>query len=295
MAVAKNPERPDGFEASLLGGAREVAGMDRVVGGEEGESVFHAPRLPQAAAGRRLLEVLSELRMTKAELARRIGRQKKTVSEILRGRTPITAHTALQLEQVLGEPAQRWLELEAAHQRQRAAKRQRQRAATSLAWLDELPVDAMVAAKWIPEAAGDAERVVELLGWFGVTCTTAWQRVYVRPQAAYHRAPDFEADPGTLAAWMRTGELQARRMRTAPYDRKRFQAALGEIRRLTLLPPEVWQDRMVEIAAGAGVCGPHLSQGLPCPDRPAGALGWGQIACRPLRIDRCCYAGANCR
>ncbi len=52
---------------------------------------------------------------------------------------------------------------------------------------------------------------------------------------------------------MRVGEIQAAGMRTAPYDRKKFLAALEQIRGLTVQPPAVYQDRMIELAAGAGV------------------------------------------
>ncbi len=227
---------------------------------------------PAPLPGQRLLEVLAERAMTQTELARRIGRPKKTVSELVKGRTAITAETALQLEQVLKVPAERWLELEALHQKRLAAKRRRERAGSAAAWLDELPVDAMVAARWIPEVGSDAERVVQLLDWFGVASPEAWRQVYVAPQARYRRSPPFEADPGTLAAWMRTGEIQARSMRTRHYDKKRFQRALEEIRRLTLEPPDVYQDRMIELAADAGVAVAFSREleGLPV----AGATRW---------------------
>ncbi|MCP3960888.1 MAG: HigA family addiction module antidote protein [bacterium] len=222
--------------------------------------------------GQRLLEVLAEKEMSQVELARRIGRPKKTISEIVKGRTAITADTALQLQQVLGEPAAAWLKLEADHQILMAGARMYDQAVHDAPWLREVPVDAMVAAKWIPRMAGVAERVGQLLGWFGVASPAAWRGVYVEPQARYHRAPWFDANPGTLAAWMRTGELQARTMKTSPYDRKKFQRALEEIRRLTLRPADVWQDRMIELAAGAGVAVAYSREleGLPV----AGATRW---------------------
>lgn len=222
--------------------------------------------------GRKLLAVLAEQEMSQAELARRLGRPKKTVSEIVKGRTAVTADTALQLQQVLGEPAPMWLKLEADHQMLMAGGRMYDQAIADAAWLREVPVDAMVAQKWIPNVEGLAERVSHLLGWFGVVSPAAWREMYVEPQAKYHRAPWFDADPGTLAAWMRTGELQARTMKTDPYDRKTFQHALEEIRRLTIESPDVWQDRMIELAAVAGVAVAFSREleGLPV----AGATRW---------------------
>jgi len=58
--------------------------------------------------GETLLEFIEELGMSQAELARRMGWLKKTVSEIIQGKAAITPKTALQFERVLGTPASFW-------------------------------------------------------------------------------------------------------------------------------------------------------------------------------------------
>ena len=58
--------------------------------------------------GDTLREALDEIGMTQAELARRMGRPKKTINEIVRGKAAITHETALQLERVLDIPAHFW-------------------------------------------------------------------------------------------------------------------------------------------------------------------------------------------
>ncbi len=94
---------------------------------------------------------------------------------------------------------------------------------------------------------------MQLLYWFGVASPEAWRKVYVEPQARFRRDPWFEADPGVLAAWLRTGEIQADNMRTARFSRKKFVHVLDDIRALTVEPAAVYQDRMIELAASAGV------------------------------------------
>ena len=59
--------------------------------------------------GATLQDALQERSMSQAELASRTGRPKKTVNEIIRGKTAITPDTAVELEQVLGIPARFWL------------------------------------------------------------------------------------------------------------------------------------------------------------------------------------------
>lgn len=58
--------------------------------------------------GETLLEKIEELKMSQAELARRMGRHKKMVNEIIQGKAPIIPETALQLEKALGIPASFW-------------------------------------------------------------------------------------------------------------------------------------------------------------------------------------------
>jgi len=62
--------------------------------------------------GENLGETLETIEMTQMELAARTGRPKKTINEIIAGKTAITAKTALQLERVLGVPASFWNNLE---------------------------------------------------------------------------------------------------------------------------------------------------------------------------------------
>lgn len=69
--------------------------------------------LPAGPPGRTLRRLLRQESMSQAELARRMGRPYQIVNDIVNGRRPITAQTALQLERVLGLPARFWMIREA--------------------------------------------------------------------------------------------------------------------------------------------------------------------------------------
>jgi HTH-type transcriptional regulator/antitoxin HigA len=66
--------------------------------------------------GKTLRETLESLGMTQAELAKRTGRPKKTINEIIKGKAIITPDTAIQLERVVGVPASFWNNLERNYQ-----------------------------------------------------------------------------------------------------------------------------------------------------------------------------------
>ncbi len=58
--------------------------------------------------GETLQETLKSRGMSRADLAERIGRPKKTINGIIKGEVAITPKTALQIERVLGVPASFW-------------------------------------------------------------------------------------------------------------------------------------------------------------------------------------------
>ena len=66
-----------------------------------------------SAPGEMLLDLLESHCMTQAGLARRMGRPIKTINEIVKGKTAITAETAIQLEKVFKVPAEFWIIREA--------------------------------------------------------------------------------------------------------------------------------------------------------------------------------------
>ena len=62
--------------------------------------------------GEYLEEVLDDMGINQAELARRMGRPAQAVNEIIKGEKSITPETSIQLEKVLGVPAYLWASLE---------------------------------------------------------------------------------------------------------------------------------------------------------------------------------------
>lgn len=64
------------------------------------------------APGETILELLEVNCMTQLDLADKLGINKKTINEIIKGKAPITAFTALKLEYVFSIPASFWNNLE---------------------------------------------------------------------------------------------------------------------------------------------------------------------------------------
>ncbi len=222
--------------------------------------------------GETLQELLDERGMSQAELAERTGRPKKTINEIIKGKTAVTPETALQLERVLGVPAGFWMNMERHYREHLARKEELALLEGSVEWLREIPVSALKKLGWIRAEASKAEQVREILGFFGVASPEQWRQVFAAPQASFRHSSAYRSEPGALSAWLRKGELHAREMACAPFDKTRFEDALAEARKLTVEPPSVFQPALIDLCAGAGVAVVFVPEIPGC--RAHGATRW---------------------
>lgn len=72
--------------------------------------------VPAIHPGEHLAEELKELRMTAAELARRLDVPTNRITEILNGRRAISGDTALRLAHFFGTTAEFWLNLQSLYE-----------------------------------------------------------------------------------------------------------------------------------------------------------------------------------
>ncbi|HYN77202.1 MAG TPA: HigA family addiction module antitoxin [Lamprocystis sp. (in: g-proteobacteria)] len=203
--------------------------------------------------GEILVEYLDSLGMTQRDLAARTGLTPKTVNEIVQGKAPITAETALKLERVLGRPAHFWQNLDSLYQAARVRGQEQAHLAGDLHWLKRLPVAEMAKLGWLPKVADPCTQLDLVLRFFGISSVTQWAVLWDGQGVAYRRSPRFETHPEAVSAWLRQGELEARGIPCAPFDKAGFRAVLDEARGLTREPPEVFQSKLVHLCASAGV------------------------------------------
>src|SRR5437867_2919060 len=201
--------------------------------------------------GETLAETLDALGLTQAELARRAGRPVQAISEILQGKKEITPETALELERVLGVPAHVWIRLEADYRivKARLVDRERLKAGVSLA--ERYPYREMAKLGWVPSLTDPLARVEALLRFFGV----ASLRQVPDPCSvvAWRRAQTTTSCSGTLAAWLRQGEIQAQQIATEPFDADGLTEVLPVLRSLTRENPEEFQPKLQKILTQRGI------------------------------------------
>lgn len=208
--------------------------------------------------GDTLAELIDELGITQAELARRMGRPLNPVNEMILGTKEITEDTALELERVLGTPAHFWLARESRYREYLARKRDAGRTPDRLDWLEQLPLKQLQEIGQLPNGrltpAFKATLVDFALRFFGVASPEGWQEQYGKVQAAFRRAnPAKQTDNAAITAWLRLGEIAAQTHETPPYNAEILQANLPAMRALTVkAAPEIGQE-LASLCAQAGV------------------------------------------
>lgn len=209
--------------------------------------------------GEYLAEVLAEYGMSQADLAQRMERPPQAINEIVQGRKAITHETALQLAGVLGVPAEIWLGLETEYRLTRARRTEEAGLDSEVGLLAEIPYAAMAKYGWVPQARQAREKVRNVRQFFGVSSLAAVPGVRAY-ECAFRRAAG-SASQYALAAWLRRGEIEARGIEAAPFDKARLRAALPTLRGLTRAAPERF---VPEVTARLAPCGvafvilPHL-------------------------------------
>ena len=219
-----------------------------------------------------LLETLQERGMTQAELAERMGRPKKTINEIVRGKAAITPETALQLERVLGPPASFWNRYEQLYRQHLAERKEREVLENQVEWLQGFPVRAMVERGWIRSCGNELSQLYELLNFFGVASPEQWEKVCKRSLVAFRKARTSQSNVKSLSAWLRRGEIQAGNIDCEPYESDRFRQTLINIRELTLKPPEEFEPELIRLCASTGVAVTFVPQLPQC--GISGATRW---------------------
>jgi len=223
--------------------------------------------------GETLLELLENRGMSQAELAERMGRPRKTISELINGKIELTPQTAIQLERVLGIPASFWSNLERHYREYLARKAERVQLQEQRDWPGHFPLRAMQKLYGFALVNDPADQARELLTFFGVSSVEQWRVRYEQEVVAYRLAKTYSPDVYALTAWLRQGERDAQSIECAAFNLTAFRDKLVEARALTQeTDPRVFVSKLQALGARCGVAivfVPELPQSRAC-----GATRW---------------------
>lgn len=205
------------------------------------------------APGDTLAETIESLGMSQKELALRTGLTEQSINRIVHGSQPITFETASKLELATGVPARVWNNLESQYREQLARIEEHRQLEQDLDWLKTIPVNELKKRGVLPNEKDKPTLLRHALAFYGVSSVAQFEAYWREQAVAARKSQSFDSHTGPTSAWIRLGELRAKEIETQPYDRGRFIAALGRIRRLTRKGPAEFVPKVTELCANAGV------------------------------------------
>ncbi|MBU4485900.1 MAG: HigA family addiction module antidote protein [Candidatus Delongbacteria bacterium] len=203
--------------------------------------------------GETLNDILEERGMSQLELAVRTGRPKTKLNEIIKGKISITPETAIQLENVLGIPADFWNTRQKKYDENIAKKEAAVRMAEYTEWLKSMPVNEMIKLGWLKKFEDKALQTWELLKFFGINSPTEWKNIWGCKEIAFRQSFCFKKNPEATSVWLRKGELEAQSIKCSSFDKQKFGSVLRSILPMTNESPEKFESEVIKLCAAAGV------------------------------------------
>ncbi|GAO31896.1 ImmA/IrrE family metallo-endopeptidase [Geofilum rubicundum] len=205
--------------------------------------------------GDTIQETIDEIRMSQAELARRMGRSKEKLNDLIKGREPLTRNTALLLERVLGIPLSFWINRENAYREELMRIEQEEFLETCSDWVKQFPLLQLKKMGFLPDTRESLELTDALLRFFGVASPKQWEKTYLenRVATAFKVSMAHDHSVHAISSWLRIGELKALGLKLPCYDAKTFTTVLEEIKEIVASQPEDFREQLQKKCTMAGV------------------------------------------
>ena len=211
--------------------------------------------------GKTLEDTLEASGMKQVDLAQRAGLTAKTINEIINGKNPITAETAIKLSAVFGMSAAFWNNLQKNYDETVARLKAETCLDEELALFRKFTCyNELVKWGYVSVSANIRDKIVGLHKFFGVSSLAFINQTYA---VAFRKSAQANLSPECLATWLRCGEIEAQKVETKLFDRNKLLDSISALRILTNELPEKFQGKLIEICRSCGVAVvfvPHFSK-----------------------------------
>jgi plasmid maintenance system antidote protein VapI len=208
-----------------------------------------------SAPGETIRDILEERGLSIGYLADRLGQTPHLVQELLAGNMRITNPLAKRLENILGPSATFWMARDSQYQRD-SNRLLRKEHLIQEEWLNTLPLKDAVKFGWLRQTESPFERLGICFRFFDVSSVQEWRVKYehVLADASFRTSPTFADKPGSVALWLRRGEIEASVTVVNDWNPNRFKATLANIRKLIRhKDPEIFVPELKRQCAECGV------------------------------------------
>lgn len=202
-----------------------------------------------------ILEHIEYIRMSQVELADRLDKTPSKVNDLIKGKEPITYATALQLEKVLGVEAKYWLSREILYREKLARIEQQEVLEDAAEWVKQHPIRELKKCGYINSDSTGPDLASALLEFYGVVTMQKWKSRYVEEfsTANYRRSLAHKTSLGSMAAWLRMGEIEMQKLKLPEFDKTKFRKVLDDIKPLVQHQPDDFAIQLKDKCAAVGV------------------------------------------
>jgi HTH-type transcriptional regulator/antitoxin HigA len=204
------------------------------------------------APGATIREQLEYRGMLQNEFAIRMDISEKHISHLINGKVELTPDVALRLEYVLGIPSSYWMKLEASYREQLA----RVEAENDMDYDENIarlmPYAKMSEKEWVPATRNIKEKVMHLRSFFEVAKLGLLEDLRI-PGVAYRANGSNTTSDYALAAWAQKARLEARVREVSEINIAQLKTLIPEVRKLTILSPNEFCNKLVLMLASCGV------------------------------------------
>lgn len=201
-----------------------------------------------------IAEALNREGMTQKNLSERTGLTEKHISQIINGEASITVETALLLENALGGPASFWINLEKNYQETMARIERLAQIEKEIDLVKKFPYNGLVARGYVDKTNNRYEKVENLWKFFAVNSLFSVLNLYFAQDAIdYRKKTRLVAKDEAIAAWLRCGEVELKKLTLPEYSESKLKQSLKTIKSLSIKNPEEYSVEIVKILNEAGV------------------------------------------
>ncbi|HPN37736.1 MAG TPA: HigA family addiction module antitoxin [Melioribacteraceae bacterium] len=179
--------------------------------------------------GKVLERIILQANMTQKELSLRMGLTEKHISQIINGEASVTTETAVLFELVLGGSSKFWLNLEADYKEAKYRILRQSLLKKEITLLKNFPYKELEKRGYFEKTEKDEQKVEYLQKFFSVSSLLTIEKI---EKVAFRKRQENEIKNGFIAAWLRCGELEAKKVDLPEFNEQLLKDNIIKIREL---------------------------------------------------------------
>ena len=203
-----------------------------------------------SAPGDSIKEILKERKISVSEFARQLDESFELTTDLINGQAEIDREIALKLENCIGATAQFWMA------RERKYREDLKNYKSDQQFISRLPIKDMIKFGWIQNSANHDELLENCLKFFQISDAKTWFETHrdVIETAAFRTSPTFASQTGSVAAWLRQGEILAENIECNNWNPEKLREILPDIRKLTREnDPQIFIPELIKLCSKCGI------------------------------------------